>query len=188
LVKTGHFYFGLTNLLLHLAFAAHSAIMEMKLILSLNWKEEMMKRNKYLSVVVCISFLTVLFLTGLSKNVRGEEGKATLEKKAGETSTKEKFFEEKQEFKRKAKERLDELDKKIDELEAKSKELGSKAKAEVKEDMQRLKKKRAALKKDMNKLEAKSTSKWEKAKQKIQDAEDELEKAYNKVRAKFTSD
>jgi cytochrome c556 len=147
-----------------------------------------MERNRYLFIVVCISFLTVLFSPGFMKNVRGEEGKATVEKKAGETSTQDKFSKEKEDFKRRAKERLDVLDKKIDELEAKTKEIGSKAKAEVKQEMNGLKAKRAAIKKDVNNLEAKSRSKWEQAKQKIQDAEDKLEEAYNKVRAKVTSD
>jgi cellobiose-specific phosphotransferase system component IIA len=54
--------------------------------------------------------------------------------------------------------------------------------------MNGLKAKRAAIKKDVNNLEAKSRAKWEQAKQKIQDAEDKLEEAYNKVRAKVTSD
>ncbi|HAM50706.1 MAG TPA: hypothetical protein DCP92_08460 [Nitrospiraceae bacterium] len=38
-------------------------------------KEEEMKGNKYCSVLVCISFLTMLFVTGLIESVLGEEGK-----------------------------------------------------------------------------------------------------------------
>lgn len=149
-----------------------------------------MTRSKYLSIVICISFLAVLFLHGLAKNVwaQGEEGKTAVEGKSGETSTKEKFSDEKKEFKRKAKARLDELDKKIGELEAESRKAGSKAKAEAKEGLKDLKEKRAALKKEMRKLDAKSKSTWEKAKQKIQDAEDALEDAYNKVRSYFKSE
>jgi DNA repair exonuclease SbcCD ATPase subunit len=149
-----------------------------------------MTRSKYLSIVICISLGTVLFLHGLAKNVwaQGEEGKTAVEGKSGEPSTKEKFSDDEKEFKRKAKSRLNELDKKIDQLEAESKKTGSKAKAEAQEGLKDLKEKRAALKKEMRKLEAKSKSKWEKAKQKIQDAEDELEEAYNKVRSYFKSE
>jgi cytochrome c556 len=143
--------------------------------------------NRGLSVVISIAFLTVMFLTSLSTNVSAEEGRATMEKKTEEPSIKGKFSEEKEEFKRKAKARLDELDKKIDALEAKAKELGSEAKAEIKEDIRSLNKNRGALRNDMKKLETKSRSKWQKVKQKIQDAENELEEAYNKTRDKFKS-
>ncbi len=101
-----------------------------------------------MAVAVCMIFLTALCLAGSAGNVRGEEGKTAVEKKAGETSTEGKFSEEKEEFKRKAKARLDELNKKIDALEAKSEELGSWAKTEIKEDMKSLRAKRAALRKD----------------------------------------
>ncbi len=56
-----------------------------------------MKRNKSLAIVICLSFLAVLFLPGLVRNVRGEEGK---------TSLKEGYSEEKEEFQRKMKEKL----------------------------------------------------------------------------------
>ncbi len=149
-----------------------------------------MKKGKGLSVFICMSFVAMLFLPGLVKNVQGqeEEGKPKVEKKSGETSsTKEKFSEEKKEFESKAKARLHKLGRKIDELEAEAKKAGSKVKAETKEGLQELKEKRATLKKDMKKLKARSKAKWEEAKQKIQAAGDELEESYNKVRDKFKS-
>ncbi len=150
-----------------------------------------MRKSNGLSVLICISFVAMLFLPGLVKNVRGQgaEGKPNVEKKSGETaSTKEKFSEDKKEFEAKAKARLHELGRKIDELEAEAKKAGSKVKTETKEGLQELKEKRAALKKDMKKLKARSKTKWEEAKQKIQSAGDELEEAYNKVRDKFKSE
>ena len=147
-----------------------------------------MNRNMFLSVVVCISFLTVLSLYGLAKNVQGEEGKTTTKGKSGDASAKEKFSEEKKEFQRKAKAKLNELDREIDELKVDLKKAGSKIKAEAKEGMQELEEKRAALKKEMKKLESKSKKQWEEAKQKIQAVENDLEEAYRKVRAKFKSE
>jgi DNA repair exonuclease SbcCD ATPase subunit len=164
--------------------------MEESQLLSIHKKEKKMTRSKYLSVVICISVLAVLVLHGMAKNVwaQGEERKTAVEGKSGETSTKEKLSDEKKEFKRKAKARLDELDKKIDELEADLKKIGSKAKVEAKEGLKDLKEKRSALKKEIKKLEAKSKTKWEKVKQKIQAAEDEIEEAYNKVRSHIKSE
>jgi hypothetical protein len=149
-----------------------------------------MTKGKYLYIVISISFLAVMFLPGLAKNVRaqGEEGKTAVGGKSGEPSTKATFSDDKKEFLRKAKERLAELDKKIEELEAEAKKAGSNVKAEAKKGLKDLKEKRAALKKEIRKLEAKGKSNWEKAKQKIQDAGDELEEAYNKVRRYFKSE
>lgn len=149
-----------------------------------------MKRTRVLAFFICMFFVAVLSLPGLVKNVQGqgEEGKPEAVK-SGETSpTREKFAEEKKEFKAKARARLDELGRKIDELESEFKKTGSEMKAETKEELQKLKEKRAALKKEMKKLKAKSKAKWKKAKQKIQAGEDELEEAYNKVRGKAKSE
>jgi TolA-binding protein len=158
--------------------------MEMKLT---DRKGEKMKRSKYLSVVVCVSFVAVLFLPGILKKAWGQEkeGKTAVEEKS---TTKEKLSEEKAEYKDKVKEQLAELDKKIGELEAKIKESGSKIKADVKQDMKDLKKKRMALKKDMKKLEAKGREKWETAKQRVDAAIDEVEEAYHKILDKFKSE
>ena len=128
-----------------------------------------MKRRKVLYVLTGLFFASILFLSGPLRDVWGQG-----EEKTKVEDTKEKFSQEKKEFKMKAKARLDELDKKINELEAKSK-------AEMKEDVQKLKKKRNALEKDLKRLEAKSKAQWEKAKQKVQAAMDDLEEAYNKV-------
>ena len=148
-----------------------------------------MKKSKWLSVLICMSFVAVLFLPGFVKNVQGQAEEPKMEKKSGETpAAKERFVEEKTEFKAKAKARLDELDKKIKELETELKKGGSKMKAETKEGLQDLKKKRAALKKEIEKLKATSKTKWEEAKQKVEAAGDELEEAYNKVRDKLKSE
>lgn len=153
-----------------------------------NVKEEHMKKSKGFSVVICISFVAMLFLPGFVKNAlgQGEEEKTKVEEQSGEAATtKEKFHEEREEFERTTKEKIDKLDKKMDELEAKVKEAGSNVKAESKEQLQELKEKRAALKEDMEKLESSSEKTWETVKRKVEHAMDELEEAYNKVRDKF---
>lgn len=146
-----------------------------------------MKRGRHLSVAVCIMFFSVLFLAGVTKNVRGDQG-TSIEEKSGEKSSDKKFSEEKKEFKQEMKQRLDVLDNKIKELEAELKKVGSKAKTESKEGLKELKNKRAELKKDMKKLGAKSRRKWDVVKGKVRDAMDDLEDAYNKVRDKFKTE
>ena len=134
-----------------------------------------MKRHKYLSVVICISFLMVLFLLGLSRNVRGEvkEVDATVQGK---------------EFKLKTKEKFDELSKKINELGAKAENTDSKTTADVKKKMNELKEQRAVLQINMEKLDVVSKDQWETARQKVESEMDELEKAYNKARSHFESE
>ena len=138
-------------------------------------KGEKMKR-RHVAIAICISFVTMLFLSGLIRNVQAEEVKDGI---------KQEYPEKKQEYKEKAKEKLAEFDKKITELEVKAKKEGSKVKTEVKEGIRELKDKRAALKEDMKKLEASSDKTWEAAKKKMNEAMADLEKTYDKVRAYF---
>jgi peptidoglycan hydrolase CwlO-like protein len=132
-------------------------------------------KSKYVTVVICMSFMAVLFLSGFVSKVQAEEGRTAV--KQG--------YHEKEEFKQQAKERLAEFDRKINELEVKAKETGSKTKAEVKKGLRELKTKRAALKKNMERLEASSERTWEAAKQKVNMAMDDLERTYDKVRNYF---
>lgn len=125
--------------------------------------------------MICISFLMVLFLLGLSRNVRGEvkEVDATVQGK---------------EFKLKTKEKFDELSKKINELGAKAENTDSKTTADVKKKMNELKEQRAVLQINMEKLDVLSKDQWETARQKVESEMDELEKAYNKARSLFESE
>ncbi|MFI5295791.1 MAG: hypothetical protein ACHQ0Y_12305 [Thermodesulfovibrionales bacterium] len=134
-----------------------------------------MKRHKYLSAMICISFLMVLFLLGLSRNVRGEV-------KEVDTTVQGK------EFKWKTKEKFDELSKKINELGAKAENTDSKTTADVKKKMNELREKRAVLRINMEKLDVVSKDQWETARQKVESEMDELEKAYNKARSLFESE
>ena len=149
-----------------------------------------MKKFKYLSLLVSLSFIAIMFLPGLVKNDRaqgqGGEEKRVVEKESGATSAKDKFSEEKREFGNKTKEELDKIDK--NELELKMKKAGSRVKAEAKESLQDLKKKRVALKKDVERLERSGSRTWEAAKRKARDAMNDLEEAYNKVRDKLMSE
>ena len=135
-----------------------------------------MTKTKHMTVVICMSFLTMLFLSGLVKIVHGEERK---------TSIKQEYSEEQAEYKQKSKEKLDEFDKNIEQLAVEAKEAGYKVKAESNKGLEELKEKRAALKDHMEKLEASSKKTWEAAKEKMNEAMDDLEKTYNKVRANF---
>jgi len=74
------------------------------------------------------------------KDVRGDEGKTTV--KEG--------YSEKEEYKEKAKKKLNELDKKIEELEVKAKESGHEVKSEAHRGLNELKEKRAALNEDLS--------------------------------------
>lgn len=148
-----------------------------------------MSKRKYMSVMICISFFSVLFLPGLVKNVhaQGEKGSA-VEGKSEEASVKKTFSEEKREFKRKADERLRELDKEIGELEAESEKAGTKVREEANEGLRDLKHKRSELGRDMRRLGAKSRKDWETVRKKVDAAIGELEESYNKVRDKFKSE
>jgi len=146
-----------------------------------------MKTNRYLSVVVCISFITALLLPGIVKKVRAEQDKASVETNRNEMSTKEKLTRDKKEFKKEAKKQIAKLDREIDELELKMKKLGSKADADIRSDMNVLKAKRAEAKKDLERLEVASKEKWDAAKKKVSASIDELKNLYDKTRSKFGS-
>jgi BMFP domain-containing protein YqiC len=142
-------------------------------------------KRKWLSVLICMSFLVVLFLPGAMKSILAEGDKTTVKEETGGTSAREDFSEEKKDFERKTREKLKEFDDKMADLEVKAKEAGSKAKAEVKEQMDKLREKWVALRREMEKLETKSKEKWEAAKEKVYAALDELEKTDNKARSHF---
>ncbi len=132
-----------------------------------------MKRDKYASVLICISFLTILFLPGLTRDVRGEV-------KGGDSAV--------QDYKLKAKEKFNELSKKINELGAKAEKADSKRKADVKKKMDELREERAVLQINIEKLDGVSKDQWETARQKVESEMDELEKAYNKARSLLKSE
>jgi hypothetical protein len=129
----------------------------------------------YARIVIGMLFLSILFLSGLITNIRGEEDKTAI--KNG--------YSENNQYKEKAKQKLDEFDKKIGELEIKAKEAGSNAKSEADKDLMELKKKRSTLKNAMVRLEASSKKTWETAKRKVNRAINDLEKTYDKVRAHY---
>jgi hypothetical protein len=139
------------------------------------------KRHKYLSSVICIYFLTALFLFGLIRNVRGEvkDLETTVQWKASQSQ----YFSEEKEYRQKAKEKYDELSKGIYELEVKAEKADSKTKADVKNKMNELREKRAVVYINMEKLDAVSGDKWKAAKQKVDSEMDDLEKAYRKARS-----
>ncbi len=147
-----------------------------------------MKRSPWSSLLVGISFLSLLFLPGFVTHARGdqERNETIATDKAADTSVaKVGYSEEKEKFKRETRKTLAELDRKMDALEAKAKETGSKVKAEAKDGLRELKTKRSAIKEDMEKLEASSKGTWEVAKNKVKKEIDELEAKYETLRSKF---
>jgi peptidoglycan hydrolase CwlO-like protein len=132
-------------------------------------------KSKYVAVVIGMSFVAALFLSGLVSNAQAEEGKGSSNQ----------GYSDKETFKQEAKEKLARLDDKIAELEAKAKETGSKTKAEAKKGLKELKNQRVALKKDMQRLETSSRKTWESAKRQVNKGLDKLERTYDKVRDYF---
>jgi hypothetical protein len=146
-----------------------------------------MKLCRWLPILICASFITVLFSPGFETKIMAqvEQGNTKPEERSKETTIKDEFSKEKEEFKKETKEKLKKFDMKMRELEAKVKEAGSEATAETKKEWQELKAKRTALKKDVEKIESSSRKTWETVKKKVKDGMDELEEAYNKMRDKF---
>ena len=90
-------------------------------------------KKKWLSVLICMSFLVVASFPGVVKIVQAQKDKTVVKEEPDGMSAKKEFLAEKKEFKRKTKEALKDFDKKMDKLEMKAKEAESKAKAEAKE-------------------------------------------------------
>jgi chromosome segregation ATPase len=151
-----------------------------------------MNRSRALTVVFCISLLAFIFLSDLTKHVRGEteKEKTAAEKNSGGAAAPTEASSDgtMEAYKRKAKDKLTGLEKKTKELEVEAIKTGEKAKSEAKKGIKELQQKREALKKDMEKLEAATRKTWEKAKKKFEAAMEDIEKNCDKVRSFFASE
>jgi uncharacterized protein YlxW (UPF0749 family) len=134
-----------------------------------------MMKSKNLSVAIVMSFLAMLFLSGLVSNVQGEEGRAADNQ----------GYSEKEAYKENAKQRLAEEDKNIQELEAKAREGNADERADARKGLRELRQKRATLKSDIESLETAGKDTWEAAKRKVNRAIDDLERTYARVRDYF---
>jgi hypothetical protein len=132
-------------------------------------------KNKYVAVVICMSFLAVLFLSGLVGSVRAED----------ENSAGKQGYSEKEEYKAQAKQKLAEEDRKISELETKAREGNAEERAEARKGLRELRRKHATLKSDIASLETAGKDTWEAAKRQVNMAIDDLENTYNRVRDYF---
>lgn len=140
-----------------------------------------MKKVNYISIFVCISFVAMLFISGLAKAANAQaRGTSLAEMKSSEG--------QKEEYKEKTKGKLSGFEKDIKEIEAKSKETGAKAKADIQEGIKELKEKHKTAKSEMKKLDAAGKETWKDVKDDLDKAMDELEKTFHKVRLYFQSE
>jgi uncharacterized protein YpuA (DUF1002 family) len=130
-----------------------------------------MKKFNYISIFICISFIAMLVITGLTS--------------AAEMTSPE---GQKEEYKQKTKGKLSGFERDIKEIEAKSKETGARAKADIRKGIQELKEKHKVAKSEMKKLDSAGKETWKNVKKDLDKAMDELEKTFNKVRAYFKSE
>jgi peptidoglycan hydrolase CwlO-like protein len=132
-------------------------------------------KSKHAVVVIAMSFVAMLFLSGLVSNVQSEE-------RRGEGNH---YYAEKDTFKQQVKEKLNRLDDKIAELEMQAKEAGHKIKGQAKKGLKELKQQRVALNKDMKRLERANERTWESAKRQVNKGLDKLERTYDRVKDYF---
>jgi peptidoglycan hydrolase CwlO-like protein len=132
-------------------------------------------KSKYVSILICMSFVAVLFLSGLVSNVQGEE----------ENSSVNQSYSEREAYKENAKAKLAEQDRKIEELEVKARDGNAEERAEARRGLRELRNKRATLKSDIASLETAGKDTWEAAKREVNMAIDDLERTYERVRDYF---
>ena len=114
-----------------------------------------MKKSRYLSVLIGSIFLFALS-SPVTAGIEKEENAVVKEKSGGTPETIQEFSEKKKnEFEKKAREKVAEFDKKIRELEGKARAKGLKARdqaeAGIEKGMTELKEKHKVLEKDVNK-------------------------------------
>jgi hypothetical protein len=131
--------------------------------------------SKYVTILICMSFMAVLFLSGFASNVQAEE----------ENSAGKQGYSEKEEYKAKAKQKLAEEDRKIAELEAKARDGNAEERAEARKGLRELRQKHATLKSDIASLETAGKDTWDAAKRNVNWAIDDLERTYERVRDYF---
>ncbi len=143
-----------------------------------------MKRSTWSSLMVGLSFLSVVVLPAFVTHARGNE-EIVKDRAADTTGAPVGYSEAKEEFKRETRKTLAELDQDMAKLEAKAQEAGSAAKAKAKAELRELEAKRTTVKEDMEKLEGSSREAWEAAKAKVKGEVDELKRTYARVRSEF---
>jgi membrane-associated HD superfamily phosphohydrolase len=137
-----------------------------------------MKKFHYVSIFVCISFIAMLVISGLTKAANAQAGGTS----AAEMNSSE---GQKDEYKKTTKRKLSGFEKDIKEIEAKSRETGARAKADIQKGIEELKEKHQAAKGEMKKLDAAGKETWKNVKEDLDKAMDELEKTFDKVRSYF---
>ena len=89
--------------------------------------------------------------------------------------------QQKEEYEKQVRAKLDELDAQVDELQTKAKIEATETKAELKEALEDFRRKREAAQKDLEKLEDAAVEGWEQMKAGMANAMEELEQAYEKA-------
>jgi hypothetical protein len=122
-----------------------------------------------------MSFLAVLFLSGLASKAQAEEAKPDSNQS----------YSERDAYKENARARLAEQDRQIKELEVKARDGNAEERAEAREKLRDLRYKRATLKNDIARLEIAGQDTWEAAKRKVNRAFKDLELTIESVRDYF---
>lgn len=94
--------------------------------------------------------------------------------------------QQKEEYEKQVRAKLDELDAQVDELQAKAKAEATETKVELKEALEDFRRKREAAQKDLEKLEDAAVEGWEQMKAGMANAMEELERAYEKAASHLT--
>lgn len=94
--------------------------------------------------------------------------------------------QQKEEYEKQVRTKLDELDAQVDELQARAKTEAIETKAELKEALEDFGRKREAAQKDLEKLEDAAVEGWEHMKAGMANAMEELEQAYEKAASHLT--
>jgi peptidoglycan hydrolase CwlO-like protein len=134
-----------------------------------------MMKSKHLAVVIGMSFVATLFLSGLASIAQAEEVKPDSNQS----------YSERDAYKENARARLAEQDRQIKELEVKARDGNAEERAEAREKLRDLRYKRATLKNDIARLEIAGQDTWESAKRKVNRAFKDLERSIESVRDYF---
>jgi peptidoglycan hydrolase CwlO-like protein len=130
-----------------------------------------MMKNKYLAVVIGMSFAAALFMSGAVSTAQAEEVK----------SESKQSYSEREAYKEDVRARLAEQDRQIEELEVKARDGNATERADAREKLRELRHKRATLKNDIARLEIAGQDTWEGAKRKVNRAFKDLQRAIESV-------
>ncbi|MGW8303323.1 MAG: hypothetical protein ACWGNO_14700 [Desulfobacterales bacterium] len=156
----------------------------------------LMKRSALMVILTAFIATTFLVACGDQKEAEKFQKKVTsadVKKEAKEAmeTTKAYTLQQKEEYQKQIKAKLEEIDREIQALQAKAQsratELKEESKAELNQAMEGLLKKKQAAAEKLNELKSASGKAWEDIKSGVDKAMDDLNKAYDQARSNFGS-